>query len=87
MTTTATQPQIEQPVCEFDITIKVGTKSIVLPVHVFGTWHRGFPGSRETPPEPRYCDVRRVTMDDIDITSWLEIDPLAELIYAELYQR
>lgn len=78
---------IERPAAEFDITLKVGTKSLTLPVQVFGAWHRGFPGSRETPPEPRYCDVRRVTMDDIDISDWLSIDPLAELIYGELYNR
>jgi hypothetical protein len=74
-------------VAEFDATLKLGPNEIGLTIEVFGTWERSFRGSRETPYEPRYCDIRKVLVNSRDCTDWLSDDNFSKLIYDELYTR
>lgn len=36
--------------------------------------HKGFPGSREEPPEPAHCEVEYVEIEGVDMTQWLTDD-------------
>jgi len=77
----------ELPVTSFDARLVVGAREVGVTIDVYGRWQRGYPGSRETPAEPKSLDVRRVLLNDHDITDWLSDDNFAEWFFGEVYAR
>lgn len=89
MTNVALAPseQAEHPVAQFEAHLTIGARSIPLTFEVYGEWQRGFPGSRETPAEPKYLDVRRVLCNGHDVLDWMNDDSFSEFFYSEVYGR
>lgn len=77
----------EVPALSFDAELRIGRKTTQVTFDVYGQWLRGFPGSRETPAEPKSFDPRLVLMNDEDVTAWMSSDWFSELIFDEIYRR
>ncbi len=52
------------PEFEFDITMKIGPREVGATICAWGEWTKAFPGSRETPAEPRSFMVDLVELND-----------------------
>ena len=78
---------VEAPVADFEAFLTVGARSVPICFEVYGSWIWGFPGTRETPAEPKYLDVRKVTANGRDVTNLLSDELFAEWFYTEVYGR
>ncbi len=75
------------PEFEFDIGLKIGSQEVGATVCAWGEWTPAFPGSRETPAEPRSFMVDLVELNGQDITDWLNDDWFSGPFYDQIYRR
>jgi hypothetical protein len=76
-----------QPITDFDVTFNLGGHEVGMTFEVYGTWMRGFPGSRETPREPCTIDLHRVMCNGVDVTHWVGEDWFSTAFWDAVYER